>query len=480
VQTSQNERLDTYILSAGTNFEGTFKTNSLWIYNDGCGSVTNTITVSNWNQAAFSLITPSTKILGAGGSASNSIQYSPKTSTDKATIYVRGVSGTFSTNMSAVISGYMKAVPEVLTLYVTNATLTAPFYLYSDSVDIPGKLYISQTVDATSPTVNSGRAVYSFNIRTAGTFYATAEVDCWDDTQNEFYWNMGPAVPPVSLVSTQIWDTETNIGWYEKLCSWRGTNIGGRPGYDQFKPKTFQLSTGLNQIVFGGKQANSWLGTVQIVRTNSIGIPVITQQPTGSNWITEANMDNFCVSIQADGQSPLYYIWQLKHAVSGTGWVDEQIGTNPAYCPVNYWSAPGSDDPHMYRCIASNSIGTTISSVARLYDAISTAAPLVQMESDSDMVFYGRPYRLDIWTFGGNPLTYRWQNNHNANGSTNWNTVSTSDASNYSYYNIPAVTYSAAYRTIVSNAYGCVTSAPISLICISNGVPLNMRLLMVQ
>lgn len=115
---------------------------------------------------------------------------------------------------------------------------------------------IETTLDA------AGRQVFSFSVTNEGIYLVQARVAAENGSANSFFVNIdAEATDPNS-----IWDIPVTQGFEERLVSWRGN---GTFDNSQFAPKAFYLAAGTHQLIFRGREANTWLQGVTIVRDES-------------------------------------------------------------------------------------------------------------------------------------------------------------------------------------------------------------------
>jgi hypothetical protein len=146
-----------------------------------------------------------------------------------------------------------------LTFAATSGAISSPL--------VSGNGVIYQTVD-TSVT-NGGRAVYTFNVPTAGNYTISAMTIATNSDQNSFYVNIDadPTDP------TMIWDLALSSALTQTSVSWRGT---GTDGADQFNPKVFALSQGTHQLIIIGREGYAELGTITVVPAGGTPPPPVT------------------------------------------------------------------------------------------------------------------------------------------------------------------------------------------------------------
>jgi len=161
------------------------------------------------------------------------------------------VSDGVSTSESSLTVGVEVPPPPAgtLTFQAGAGTVTAPFFVDSGS--------ILQTVDTDVAT--GGKAIYQFTLTNSGDYVLRAVVDAPDTAANSFYVNIDgqPQDPQM------IWDVSTTSGFEQRIVSWRGN---GTFDANQFVPKVFGLTTGVHQLVIVGREPNTQLQSISIVR----------------------------------------------------------------------------------------------------------------------------------------------------------------------------------------------------------------------
>ena len=176
--------------------------------------------------------------------------------------------------------------PSGLTFAADSATITVPF------VATNGTLFQSVETGVT----NGGRAVYSFDVVNPGNYLVSAMINAPTEGENSFYVNID-AEPTDPLM---IWDIPVTAGLTSRTVSWRGTGTED-PASSQYSPKVFALSAGTHQLIIGGREANTTLGTISIAATppvfqihtvagNSVVLSVIGQPGQTYNVLSSQNL----------------------------------------------------------------------------------------------------------------------------------------------------------------------------------------------
>ena len=139
-----------------------------------------------------------------------------------------------------------------LVFNATEGLVTAPFTKNGDNT-------VSQSVQTVDPA-QGGKAVYNFNVDTAGDYAVVANVNAPNAGSNSFFVNIdGDPTAPV-----MIWDIPGTSGLAQRSVGWRGD---GTDTVSQFAPKVFTLSPGLHQLVIVGREAGTKIQQISVVKT---------------------------------------------------------------------------------------------------------------------------------------------------------------------------------------------------------------------
>ena len=193
---------------------------------------------------------------------------------------------------------------------------------------------------------------------------------------------------------------------------------------------------------------------VESVALSVIRQPTITQQPAANTSVALGGSINLTVA--ATGLGPLTYQWTL-------------FGTNLLNATNNFLSYSGIQPSQQgdYQAIVSNPYGSATSTVAHVTIVL---PPTITGQSPSTNVPAGGSFSLSVTASGSLPLTYQWtfENTTLAAANNSTLTISNAQAAN-----------EGAYRVVVANAAGSVTSAvmsvrvlPTSPTILTNPVPL--------
>ncbi|HEY5914398.1 MAG TPA: hypothetical protein VJA21_27730 [Verrucomicrobiae bacterium] len=120
---------------------------------------------------------------------------------------------------------------------------------------------------------NGGRAVYIFTIASDGEYAVVAEVCAPDDASNSLYVNIDGELRDPEM----IWDIPVTTGFAEKRVGWRGTGTASSP---QYAGKNFQLTPGSHRLIIGGKEPDTQVKRLRIVKQPPPPAPSPPQPPT--------------------------------------------------------------------------------------------------------------------------------------------------------------------------------------------------------
>lgn len=236
-----------------------------------------------------------TSLLGEDASAPYSYTWNG-VATGSYTLSARAVYGSGSTVNSSTANVVVTNPPVVvtnqppangLTFEAIGGVITAPFTISGGT--------ISQIVD--TGLAGGGRAVYVFNVATAGNYTIAANVDAPSLAQNSFFVNVD-AEPTDPYM---VWHVPVTSGLQSRTVSWQGN---GTVDSSQFAPKIFALTAGTHQLIIRGRESNVRLGTIRLTPATVITPPTITlTSPTsGANYGSPATV-NFTATVTANGNT---------------------------------------------------------------------------------------------------------------------------------------------------------------------------------
>jgi photosystem II stability/assembly factor-like uncharacterized protein len=170
--------------------------------------------------------------------------------------------------------------------------------------------------------------------------------------------------------------------------------------------------------------------------------PVITQQPAS---LTVAQGAAASFTVAATGSAPLAYQWTRSGAaIAGA---TAATYTLPA--------TTTGDNGAQFAVVVSNAAGTVTSSIATLTVTAPATAPAITQQPANVTVVAGQTATFTVTATGSTPLAYQWQRNG----------TDIAGATNSSYTTSATVLgdSGAAFRVVVSNGVGSVTSSTATL-----------------
>jgi hypothetical protein len=136
-----------------------------------------------------------------------------------------------------------------LTFEAESVTPTLPFVASGGAISQP----------SLTTLLGGGLAVYGFTITNAGSYVIQAVVNAADTSANSFFVNIdGEPTDPAS-----IWQIPLTSGFESRIVSWQGAGTFDNP---QFVPKIFTLTTGNHQLIIRGREANTQLDRISILK----------------------------------------------------------------------------------------------------------------------------------------------------------------------------------------------------------------------
>ena len=227
----------------------------------------------------------------------------------------------------------------------------------------------------------------------------------------------------------------------------KNKNISGATSATYTTAATTEEDNGSSYRVVVENSAGSVTSSAAILTVNNAptaAAPAITAQPV-SKTVTAGQTATFTVA--ASGTAPLTYQWQKNNSnISGA--------TSASYTTA---ATTTGDSGSAYRVMVGNSAGSVTSSAATLTvnNAPTAAAPAITAQPVSKTVTAGQTATFTVAASGTAPLTYQWQkNNSNISGATSasYTTAATTTGDSGS-----------AYRVVVGNSAGSVTSSAATL-----------------
>jgi hypothetical protein len=141
------------------------------------------------------------------------------------------------------------APPQEITLQAPSGVITSPFIITSGYIYQPFQTNLA----------NAGRAAYSFSITAAGSYVIRTMVNAPGDGANSFFLNID-AEPQDPYM---IWDIPITAGFEQRVVTWRGN---GTFDNNEFVPKVFDLTQGPHQLIIRGREANTLLQSMTLMR----------------------------------------------------------------------------------------------------------------------------------------------------------------------------------------------------------------------
>lgn len=171
-------------------------------------------------------------------------------------------------NVSAQSSSASATTPmPSANIEAESGTLVSPMQIVSDSA-ASGNAYIM------TPTSESGTAVYSFSIASAGTYKIVARVYAENGGMDSYYFKIDNSAEDTWDLNPSSSASEYNV-WREDEVTARGTGTFDAPQYD---PYTVNLTSGNHTITFRGREINAKLDYFRLVMITDTTPPAA---PTG-------------------------------------------------------------------------------------------------------------------------------------------------------------------------------------------------------
>jgi hypothetical protein len=187
---------------------------------------------------------------GTGSAATANFSYPAGTAT-RTYVWKLRVSDGRASAESQLNVGVLSPPPttESLTFEAESGVISVPFIVSSG--------YIYQTSQTSVTT--GGRAVFNFTINNPGDYIIQALLNAPSDGANSFFVNID-AEPQDPYM---VWQIPVSSGFQTRIVNWQGAGTWDNP---QFVPKVFHLATGAHQLIIRGREANTQLDRLSLVR----------------------------------------------------------------------------------------------------------------------------------------------------------------------------------------------------------------------
>jgi hypothetical protein len=367
-------------------------------------------------------------------------------------VVVTNTAGTV-TSAAATLTVNAAAVAPTITAQPGNQTVTtgqtATFTLVAagtaplsyqwqkNGANIAGATAANYTTPATT-TADSGTSFDVVVSNTAGTVTSSAAT---------LTVNPAPVAPtittqPVNQTVTAGQTATFNVaatGTAPLSYQWRknGVNIAGATAAGYTTPATTTSDSGATFTAVVSNTAGTVTSAAATLTVNAAVVaPTITTQP-GNQTAT--------FNVVATGTTPLSYQWQ-KNGVNIAGATATSYTT-----PVTATSDSGST----FAVVVTNTAGTVTSAAATLTVTAAAVAPTITTQPANQTVTAGQTATFNVVATGTAPLSYQWQKNGvNIAGAT---------ATSYTTPVTATSDSGSAFRVIVSNTAGTVTSSAATL-----------------
>jgi hypothetical protein len=256
-------------------------------------------------------------------------------------------------------------------------------------------------------------------------------------------------------------------------CRWQAGPLGGP--YTNLVNGGQIAGANTNILTITGVTTN-WALAYQVIVTNSYGsvtstppatltvldLPVIATPPA-SQAVVLGNPVSF--NVLASGTGPFGYQWQ---ASGGTGFTNLVDGGQISGAMSNTL-AIASVTPNWalaYRVIVTNNDGAVTSTPPATLTVY--ASPIITAQPASQTSAAGSAVSFSVAAIGAAPLSYQWQ----ANGGTgftnllNGGQISGATSNVLSIVNV-STNWALAYKVIITNSYGAVTSSPAVILTVT-------------
>ena len=281
------------------------------------------------------------------------------------------------------------------------------------------------TVNTTAPAITTQPANKNVNVGQTATFSVTAS----GTAPLSYQWQSAP-----SGSSTY-------------------TNLSGATSASYTTPATALTDTGTTFKCIVTNSAGSATSNAATL-TVSASAPAITSQPANQN-ITVGQTATFSVS--ASGTAPLSYQWQSAPSGSST-YSNISGATSASYTtPV----AALTDSGTSFKCVVTNSAGSTTTSAATLTVTASAVAPSITAQPVSQSVGSGATATFSVTANGTAPLSYQWQKA--PSGSSTFSNISGATSASYTTPATVSTDNGSQFKCVVTNSVSSATSSAATL-----------------
>jgi len=224
---------------------GSSKDTTFTVRNVGAATLTGNVSV----PAPFSIVGSSSYSLVSNASQVVTVRYLPTLARNDSQM----VTFTGGGGATAAVNGSAWVVLPGLSFESTSGSITAPFAVNADQT-------ISQSVVTTDPATG-GRAMYTFNITSAGDYSVSANVNAPNGEADSVFVNIDAEPNSTGM----IWDIPQYSGITNRMATWRAT--GG------VTPQVWSLGTGTHQLIVRGREADMKLGRITISPSGQVTPP---------------------------------------------------------------------------------------------------------------------------------------------------------------------------------------------------------------
>lgn len=195
------------------------------------------------------------------------------------------------------------------------------------------------------------------------------------------------------------------------------------------------------------KKSNNFQRIYSVPEGSSTPPPTISSQPSNQT-VSEGATATF--SVTATGSGSLSYQWQKAPAGSGT-FANISAATSSSYTTP---ATVLADSTSQYKCIVTDSNGSTTSSAASL--TVTAVPPTITSHPSNTTVTSGATASFSVSASGSATLSYQWQKA--AAGSSTFANISAATSSSYTTPATVVADSTSQYRCVVTNTAGSATS----------------------